>query len=229
MATPWNRLKGELDPGDIFKKRGNSADAAMPYLDQAAQLEGNAYNPYIQHGQDAYNAMNPVLQGRASDPAAYLEKLMAGYTPSKGFNYQQQQALQGASNDAAAGGRRGGSLDVQNQSNISNSLLSGDMQNWLKNAYGVQNAGLDNLQKTYATGYQGSSNLAGDLSNIYGTQEGLKFQGDRDKRQSSIDRFSGLTGAVGGVVGGIYGGPGGAMAGYNAGSGIGSGIGGMFY
>lgn len=218
------------DPGQIFTgNRNNPADQAMPYLQKAGEYEKQAFDPYIEKGLRAYDVSGKVLNENVRDPAAAMQKLMANYEQSPGLKQQIEESLRAARGTAAAGGYRGGKTDIQNQADIANSLSGQDMQDWIQKTSGMQKVGLNNLQNLYSSGQGSSTNLASDLANIFGTQQGLEIQGKREVKQLRTDRLGGGIGAVGGVIGGIYGGPAGAMAGYNAGSGVGQGIGGYFY
>ncbi len=153
-----------------------------------------------------------------------IQSVMKGYTPSSGFNFAKNQALQGAGNTAASMGRRGGTMDVQNEANIANTLMSGDMQNWLKNTMGAQNYAMQGQQGIYDTGYKAASGLGGDLSNIAGTQALNAYQGQQERNKANQDMWSNIAGMGGTVFGGLYGGPAGAAAGGMAGRTLGQGL-----
>lgn len=196
---------------DFFKGGKNPADAAMPYLDQIPGMEKQYYDPFIQHGKDAYNTLNPQISKMGSDPAGFLEGLMKNYEPSRGYQLKQDEMLKAAGNTAAAGGMRGSLSDISNESRISDVLMGDDMQQWLQNVMGIQKGGLEGLTHQFDTGYDASKSLAGDLSNVFGTKAGLAFQGQANQNQSKSDLLSGLMKVLGGVAG--FGLPGGGTIG----------------
>ena len=198
---------------DFFKGGKNPADAAMPYLNQIPGMEKGYYDPYIQRGNEAYNAANPQFSAMGTDPAAFLEKLMGKYEPSRGYQLQRDEALKAAGNTAAAGGMRGSLNDISNEARITDTLMGNDMQQWLKNVLGIQTEGLGGLQHTADQGYNASTGLAGDLSNVLGTQAGLAFQGQANQNKSRSDLLSGIMQALGGIAG--FGLPGGGTIGGN--------------
>lgn len=196
---------------DFFKGGKNPADAAMPYLNQIPGMEKGYYDPYIQHGNDAYKILNPQLSKMGSDPAAFLEGLMKNYEPSRGYQLKRDEMLKAAGNTAAAGGMRGSLSDISNEARISDTLMGDDMQQWLQNVLGIQKEGTQGLQHFFDTGFNATRGLTSDLANVLGTQAQLAFQGQANKNQSQGDLFSGLLKALGGIAG--FGLPGGGTIG----------------
>ena len=186
---------------DFFSGGKNPADAAMPYLNQIPGMAKGYYEPYINKGNEAYNIFNPELNQMTSDPAAFLEKLMKGYEPSRGYQLQRDEALKAAGNSAAAGGMRGSSNDISNEARIADTLQGEDMQKWLQNVLGIQTRGQEGEQSLYNQGYNASNALSSDLSNVLGTQASLAFQGQANQNQSRSDLLSGLIKALGSVGG----------------------------
>jgi hypothetical protein len=186
---------------DFFSGGKNPADAAMPYLNQIPGMAKGYYEPYINKGNEAYNTFNPEINQMTSDPAAFLEKIMKGYEPSRGYQLQRDEALKAAGNSAAAGGMRGSSNDISNEARISDALQGEDMQKWIQNVLGIQKQGQTSEENLYNTGYNASNALSGDLSNVLGTQASLAFQGQANQNQSKGDLLSGLVKALGAVGG----------------------------
>jgi len=196
---------------DFFKGGKNPADAAMPYLNQIPGMEHQAYDPYISHGNEAYNTLNPEYTQMGKDPAAFLEGIMKNYQPSKSYQLSLGEAQKSAGNTAAAAGMRGSLNDITNESRIADSLLGDDMQQWLNNVLGIQKDGMGGLSHIFDTGFSATQGLTGDLSNVLGTQAGLAFQGQANQNKSQSDLLSGLIQALGGVAG--FGLPGGGTIG----------------
>ena len=182
---------------DFFSGGKNPANAAMPYLNQIPGMEHQAYDPYISRGNEAYNIFNPEFSEMGKDPAAYLEKIMGKYEPSKAYQLSRDEALRAAGNSAAAGGMRGSINDINNQARITDSLLGQDMQNWLNNVLGIQKEGMGGLTHLFDTGFSATQGLTGDLANVLGTQAGLAFQGQANQNQSRADLLKALLGAGG--------------------------------
>ena len=186
---------------DFFSGGKNPADAAMPYLNQIPGMEKGYYEPYIQRGNEAYGALNPQFTQMGSDPAAYLEKIMGNYEPSKAYQLARDETQRAAGNSAAAGGMRGSINDITNQARLTDSLLGNDMQQWLNNVLGLQKTGMEGDGNFYNKGFEATQGLTGDLSNVLGTQAGLAFQGQANQNKSRSDLLSGIIKALGGVAG----------------------------
>lgn len=186
---------------DFFKGGKNPADAAMPYLNQIPGMEKSYLEPYINRGNEASNTLMPQFQNMTKDPAAFLESIMKNYTPSKDYQLRRDETLKSAGNTAAAGGMRGSINDINNEARLTDSLLGGDMQQWLQNVLGINKEGTEGLSHAADTGFNASTGLSSDLSNVMGTQAGLAFQGQANQNQSRNDLISGLIKALGGVAG----------------------------
>lgn len=189
----------------------NPADAAMPYITQAQDETRRNYQPYIKHGNDAYDSYAPNSQQMASHPVDYYNSLINQYQESPGYKSQLEDALGIARNTAAAGGMLGTPYDQVTQGKIGASLRSQDMQQWINNILGIQHEGTGHAEHLYDTGYDATKTMTSDINNMYGQKAQLAFQGDREKnsRFSSIVRAltgAGLgyaTGGLSGVVGGL--------------------------
>lgn len=185
----------------LFGGNKNPADSAMPYLNQIPGVAHQYYDPFVQQGMNAYNVMNPQLEGMASDPSAFLDKILQGYQPSRSYQMKFDEGSRAAGNSAAAGGMRGSINDITAQSRLADSLMGEDMQQWLSNVLGIQGRGLQGLGNLYNTGYDASGRLSSDLTNNLGNQGQLAFQGQREKNQRFNDLLGGLGGALGGLAG----------------------------
>lgn len=185
----------------LFGNSPNPADAAMPYLNQIPDMEKKYYDPYIQQGQNAYGILNDQYGKMATDPSGFLDKLLASYKPSESYKLARDEALRAAGNSAAAGGMRGSMQDIEKESRLADVLLGEDMQRWLQNVFGIQGRGLQGQQSFYNTGFNATSNLAGDLSNVLGTQAGLAFQGQNEQNKRDNDLLGALMQAGGAAWG----------------------------
>jgi hypothetical protein len=135
------------------------------------------------------------------DPTAFINKLMEGYEPSKGYQFQKDQLTKELGNTAAAGGIAGTPQDQMNQGEGVQKLLSGDMQQFLKNALGVFNTGLEGEEGIANRGYDASGKLTDALGTALNQQGGLAFQNQQQKTQNRNDLWSMFGKALGGGVG----------------------------
>lgn len=187
-------IYGEL--GKLFGGK-NPADKANQYIEQIPDIARQYYNPYIERGNKAYEEYDPVISGMTQDPTSYLNKILEGYEPSKGYETKRDEMLRAARNTAAAGGMAGSNQDVSLGTTIVDSLLSQDMQQWLQNVLGIQKTGLAGEQNLMNQGFQASGGLESDLANVLGQQAQYAFQGQREKNQRGQDILKALLGAAG--------------------------------
>jgi hypothetical protein len=89
---------------DLLSGGSNPADAANPYLDQISGVAHEAYDPFIQRGQEAGGIMSEQFGQMSQDPTAFINALMQGYKPSEGYQFQEGEMGRAAANTAAAGG-----------------------------------------------------------------------------------------------------------------------------
>jgi len=214
FKKPWDFITGGggKDP----------AHEAGKYLDQIPGVSHGIYDPYVQHGKDAYNTFNPITSSMTTDPAGFLENIMKNYSTSRGFNLKNEQMTKAAGNSAAAGGMRGTLADIGNEAHITDMLMGDDMQQWLQNVMGIQGRGLQSQEHLYDTGYDASKNLGSDLTNVLGSKATLGFNSAQQDKQAHADKIKILMQLLGGAGGFMVGGPGGAAIGSQAGGSIGS-------
>lgn len=205
---------------NLMGDQKNPADAAMPYLDQAGSSMKKYAQPYINRGDEFSDPLMQKYQSMMDDPAAFLQSLMGGYEESDWYNQMLESGGTGADAAAAAGGYKGTTQDIRGQADMRRSLKGEDMQRYMNNLMGIQDKGVTGGQGFYDTGYKASSGLSSDLSNLYGTQGSLAFQGQREDNQRQQDMMKALMQLMGGAAGGAMGGPAGAAAGSSAAGGF---------
>lgn len=157
------------------------------YLNKIEPMEHENYDPYIQRGQRAGGILEDQFGRMSQDPTGYIDDIMGNYRNTPGFQQRLGEALKAARSSAAAGGRAGTIESIGQQAQLEDRLLGQDMQQYLDNVLGVQRTGLSGEQGLYGTGFNATQNLTGDLSNLYGTQEQLGFQNNRQKMQLLSD------------------------------------------
>lgn len=188
-------------------------DAANQYLNQIPGVGHQGYDPYINSGLDASGRTKNQYEALMSDPTAFINKLMEGYKPSEGYQFQKGQLTKDMSNTAAVGGVAGTPMDQLNQAEQIQGLLGKDMQQFLQNVLGAFNTGLEGEEGIANRGYDASRNLTDLLGGALNQQGGLAFQNQQQKNKSRNDMWSMFGKALGAGVGGYLGGVPGATAG----------------
>ena len=203
-------------------KYEDPAAAAAPYLNQIPGVGHDYYDPYVSAGRGASDRLGGEYESLLNDPTALLNKLMEGYEPSKGYQFQKDLLTKELSNTAAAGGIAGTPLDQMNQGQAIQGILSKDMQQFLANALGLYGTGLQGEEGIAGRGFQASGSLADLLGGALNQQGGLAFQGAQQRNQLKSNDRNALIGmlakALGGAAGFAAGGPLGALAGGGFGS-----------
>jgi hypothetical protein len=215
-GSPWGAALGGAM--SLFGGRGGGGNAGMNYLNQIPGMAMGYLNPYTEEGKKAYSSLldqysntSTTNQNQfpaeysqmARDPNAFVNNLMKGYEPSRGYNYKQNQMLGAARNSAASGGFAGTQYDQAQQGELVRDLLGSDMGEYLSRIMGTQNAGLAGEERRLAgrasalggmsgIGFNASSDLANILGSNLGQQATFDFANQRqrrlDRREDNNDR-----------------------------------------
>lgn len=188
-------------------------NSANQYLNQIPGVAHQGYDDYINAGKDASGKTKGKYEDLMNDPTGFINKLMEGYKPSEGYQFQKEQLTKELGNTAAAGGIAGTPQDQMNQGAGVQKLLSGDMQEFLKNVLGVFNTGLEGEEGVATRGYDASGKLTDALGGALNQQGGLAFQDAQQKNKNKNDLWSMFGKALGAGTGFALGGVPGAAVG----------------
>lgn len=181
------------------RNSANPSQATAPYLQRAAQYGQQAYNPFIQEGQQTGNQLFPTQDQMAQNPVDYYNQLMSQYQPSQGYQYRESQLNKAAGNTAAAGGFAGTENDIANRTELINALMGQDMQQFLQNVLGIQGAGLQGQEERVNRGFGASHGLANYMGEVSGAQAGNAYAGQANRNQGRAGVYSALSGLIGPV------------------------------
>lgn len=193
--------------------KANPMQDANKYLDQIPGVGHQGYDPYVNAGLDASGRTKNQYESLMSDPTAFMNKLMEGYKPSEGYQFQKDQLTKELGNTAAMGGIAGTPLDQMNQGEGIQKLLSGDMQQFLQNVLGLFNTGLQGEEGIAGRGFDASKSLTDLLGNALNQQGGLAFQNAQQQNSDRNAKSAMWQKALGTGAGFALGGPFGAAAG----------------
>ncbi len=197
-------------------------DSANQYLDKIPGVGHEGYDDYINQGKDASGKTKGQYEDLINDPQGFINKLMEQYKESDAYKYQSEKLGKSLSNTAASGGVAGTPLDQMNQGEELQKLLSADQQQFLQNALGRYDKGLEGEEGIAGRGFDASKGLADFLGNALTQQGGLAFQDQQQKNKSKNDLWSMFGKALGTGGGFLLGGPTGAGVGYKLGGGAGN-------
>lgn len=181
--------------------RNNPGNAAQPYLNQIPGQGQQAYNPFIQSGQQAEQQLNPITSQFAQNPFDVYNNILGQYKPSQGYQYRQDKLTQGLHNTAASGGFAGTNNHQDQYGNLVNSLMGQDQQQFLQNILGIQGAGMEGLESRVGRGSQAAGGLADYLGNAGQMQATNAYQGQSNKNAARGQAYSSLASLIGGGMG----------------------------
>lgn len=214
-ALPALIQAGSSLAGSYLSGRGSSGGSsgnASSYLNQIAPMAREQFNPYAQQGMQAQNQASNQYNRMSSDPMSYINQIISGYKPSAGYQFKEQKALDAARNSAAAGGFAGTRNDQMQQADMAQGLAGQDMQEWLSNVLGIQGAGLSGQQHVADRGYNASQSLANMLSSALGSQSGLAYEDQKERRGNNQALMGGLSNLIGMGANTAFGGGSGGMS-----------------
>lgn len=193
----------------------NPFHKARPFIEQIPEKVGGYYNPYIEQGRESNALTNSLYSRLAEHPTDYFNELMdMYYKPSPHFDYQKDLLNRELTGAAAAGGYRGSEEDERRRAEMINALYSQDRQQWLNNIMGMQNLGLEGLEKTNQRGFEASTGYGDILGNVLGNEAQLAYQGQAQKNANKYGLINSGIQAVGNIAGAFLGKPGSGGGGY---------------
>jgi len=185
---------------DPSKAYGQAQNAYTPYI-QAAY---GGLQPYQQLGQQAMAPYQQAL-GQMSNPGQFLNSLMSQYQPSQYSQYLQDQVGKAGVNAASASGLIGSTPFLQQQQQNAGNIASGDMQNWLSQALGLNTQYLGGLSGLINTGLSGSQDLANVFMKGGGDMAGLAYGKEAGDQSRTGNLFGGAGNVIGGLLSYLYG------------------------
>lgn len=191
----------------------NAMNAANKYLDQIPGVAHQGYDEYINSGKDAAGQTKSQYENLMNDPTGFINKIMEQYKTSEGYGFAKDRLMKEMGNTAAMGGIAGTPYDQMNQAEGVHGLLSQDMQQFLQNALGRYDTGLEGEEGIANRGYQASGQLTDALGSALNQQGGLAFNDAQQKNKNKNGLWSMFGKALGAGAGGLFGGVPGAKIG----------------
>src|SRR3990167_2458851 len=181
---------GDLLSG-IFGNSGSPYGAAGNAYSQYAQMGANAINPYNTMGQNAMSNYANWAQ-TMQNPAQFQNNLMNQYQESPNAKFMQQQAMRSGQNMGSAAGLMGSTpLAMQMQQNAGN-ISQQDMQNWMSNAFGINQQYGNAQENMMGTGLMGANSLLG----LYGQEAGAQGMAAYGQAQGNQSNTANMIGGL---------------------------------
>jgi hypothetical protein len=195
MASLTDYLFGSGSSGGYT----NPATAAMPYLNQIPQY----FNSYFNAGQKALPQLLGTYSSMATPGGATnnYNQLASSFTASPGYQYNVDQATQGANAAAAAGGQAGSPAEQQALAGQISGISAQDFNNYMAQVMGLQSQGLQGLSGINQMGYEAGSDLSRNLQ----SQAMLAYKGQAGQNQYNANESKNMWDTLGSMAGGFAG------------------------
>lgn len=181
-----------------FGFSGSPASAANQYLNQITPQAQQAYNPYIQQGQQSGQQLGGQYNRLMTDPTGFIDDIMGKYKGSEGYKSRQAELASQLNNTAAAGGFAGTPYNQKLVGDMTNNLMSQDQQQYLQNALGAYGQGLSGNQGFQNQGFEAMKGLNDISSNALNQQGGLAYNEMNNKNMQGSQFMQALMQALGG-------------------------------
>lgn len=188
----------------------NPYQEGMGYLNQIPGATEPYFKPFIEGGREASGMVNPIYERMSRSPGAFIEELMQGYTPSRGYQFKQREMEKAMRNSASHGGFVGTPYNQMQQSELVQGLLGNDMQEFLQNLFGIQQTGLQGQENRINRGYGASGDygdiIGSSLANkaflgASGRAQQMDFnQASRNSRSKFLSQMLGAGGSLGKTI-----------------------------
>lgn len=170
----------------------NPYNAGNQYFNQIPGQLQNAFNPYMQEGQQLLPQLTGEFNQLTSNPAANLSAIGKTYQQSPGYQFQVNQATDAANRSAAAGGMVGSGANQVQTAGIANQLANQDYQQYMQNALGLQSEGLQGQMGLENQGYNAASQYGSDMSSYLSAMGGNAEQAAQNKNNALGGFFGSL-------------------------------------
>lgn len=191
--------------GGLFGNSGDPYKKAMNEYRQYGQKGIDVQNPFYNAGKGAIGDYQQWLQGQ-KDPGQFMNNLQSQYQASPYSQYLQRQSMLAGQNAASMGGLPNGMggagigstpMMQQMQQNAGN-IASGDMNQWLQHALGI-NSQYGQGQQNLMQGGQGAANAMSGIYGNMGNQMGEAAYGRQAGHQQDMWNTIGGLGSLAGM------------------------------
>jgi hypothetical protein len=165
----------------------NPADEANKIVGQIPGQTSGYFDPYSQAGQRQIKPMEEEYQKLIGNPGQKLNDIGSNYQQSPGFQFALQQALQGSGHAAAAGGMAGSPQHEQENMGIASGLASQDYNNWLGQATGLYNTGLQGGENSMNRGLNAGDQQANMIAQTLAQQGAYSYNGQAAQNKARSD------------------------------------------
>ncbi len=175
--------------GGTGKAQQKAFDEYNKYQQQAIQQQ----QPYAQAGQQGMKHYQSML-GNMEDPGKFLNNLTGQYQESPYQKYLQQNALNASNNAASASGLMGSSPLAQFNGQQAGNIANSGLQDWLKQALGINTEALGGYGHMMDTGANAANNMSGLYSQLGNAAGGNAYNQQMGGQNQWANALGGLAG-----------------------------------
>jgi hypothetical protein len=167
------------------------------YLQQIPGQITPYYQPFIDAGTGAMSNLQGQYGQLINDPGAKFNQMGQSFQQSPGFNWQMQQALQGANHAAASGGMAGSPEHEQQNEQVANNLANQDYYNYMNNVTGLYGQGLHGEQDMMHQGYDATKSLTDQIAQALSQEARMQYGQDASKKSAESSIFGSAAEGIG--------------------------------
>ena len=169
------------NPSDAYKSASKTLQGGVNQSKDLYNQGLGFLNPYMNLGSSAGSNLNNFYS-QMSDPQAYYNQIMGGYSMSPAAQFQKQQQEETIRNSMASRGLSGSGAEMKSLMDYGTGLTNQDQQQYLSNILGIGNNYSSGLSNLFGTGAQASgqaaqmgSNLGQNILGASNTMAGLDY------------------------------------------------------
>ena len=172
----------------------NPYSSGINTLGQLPSQYQNFFQPYISTGQQQLNPLSDQYSQLMQDPTAMMNQIGSTYQASPGYQYNVDQATQGAMNAGAASGQAGSPAVQEALAKQIAGLSSQDYNQYMNQALGQYGTGLQGSQQLAGMGLQAGSTDAQLMQQAAMQQALMQALGQASQSSSLGNLLGGITG-----------------------------------
>lgn len=199
MPYNWNQgLAGATSLlGGLLSNPSALQNSLSKGATKAFGLAADIQSPFYQAGTWAIpNYENAI--SKYSDPQAYFNQIMNGYSMSPYAQYQEDQAMRAGTNAASASGMSGSTPYTQQMEQTAANISTEDMDKYFADIMGINQDYTQGLSRLMTGGQQSANALTQFLGSLVKGMGRADAMSQMGKAKAGSDDLAGLMSMVGG-------------------------------
>lgn len=197
----WNQGLAGLTSllGGIFGKPKSLQDNAEKGAQKAFGLAADIQAPWYQAGKSAIPEYETAIS-KYSDPQAYFNQIMNGYSMSPYAQYQEDQAMRAGTNAASASGLSGSTPYANEMEQTASNISSQDMDKYFSDIMGINHDYTQGLNTLMSNGQTSANSLTAFLNSLVKGMGRAGALSSVGTAKAGSDELAGLMAMAGGFL-----------------------------